>query len=96
MIDARQRLALPFGASPTYHSLPLLEKRRVRKISRLSVRRILLESVLRNLDGWGESVTLALRIETAIESDSNVAWQAAWRSFFEAPAAGPTGLETDS
>ena len=52
MIDMRQRLDLPSGASPTYHSLPLLEKGGVATISRLPVSlRILLESVLRNLDG---------------------------------------------
>src|SRR5205807_5780354 len=52
MIDVRQRLEDPSGASGTYHSLALLEKRGVAKISRLPVSlRILLESVLRNLDG---------------------------------------------
>ena len=52
MIDVRQRLQLPSGASGTYYSLPELEKRGVASISRLPVSlRILLESVLRNLDG---------------------------------------------
>ncbi len=52
MIDVRQRLQLPSGASGTYHSLPLLEQRGVASLSRLPVcLRILLESVLRNLDG---------------------------------------------
>ena len=53
MIDTRQRLPLPSGASGTYYSLPLLEKAGVvAAVSRLPVSlRILLESVLRNLDG---------------------------------------------
>src|SRR6476661_1703197 len=53
MIDTRQRLPLPSGASATYYSLPLLEKAGVvAAVSRLPVSlRILLESVLRNLDG---------------------------------------------
>lgn len=54
MIDVRQRLELPYGASEarTYHSLPRLEKSGFAHISRLPVSlRILLESVLRNLDG---------------------------------------------
>ena len=53
MIDTRQRLPLPSGASSTYYSLPLLEKAGVvANVSRLPVSlRILLESVLRNLDG---------------------------------------------
>jgi aconitate hydratase len=52
MIDARQPLPLPSGKSGTYYSLPLLEKRGLAKLSRLPVSlRILLESVLRNLDG---------------------------------------------
>jgi aconitate hydratase len=52
MIDVRQRLQLPSGASGTYYSLPQLEKRGVASISRLPVSlRIILESVLRNLDG---------------------------------------------
>ena len=52
MIDVRQRLESPAGASGTYYSLPLLEQGGVGNISRLPVSlRILLESVLRNLDG---------------------------------------------
>src|SRR5690348_2058719 len=53
MIDTRERLPLPSGASGTYYSLPLLEKAGlVASVSRLPVSlRILLESVLRNLDG---------------------------------------------
>lgn len=52
MIDVRQRLALPSGSSRTYHALSLLEKKGAGPISRLPVSlRILLESVLRNLDG---------------------------------------------
>ena len=52
MIDVRQDLPLASGASGRYYSLPLLEKRGVASISRLPVSlRILLESVLRNLDG---------------------------------------------
>src|SRR5512145_1187805 len=52
MIDVRQRLQLPAGALGTYFSLPLLEKTGVAAISRLPISlRILLESVLRNLDG---------------------------------------------
>jgi len=53
MIDTRQRLPLSSGASGTYYSLPLLEKAGVvAAVSRLPVSlRILLESVLRNLDG---------------------------------------------
>src|SRR2546421_9737583 len=51
MIDVRQRLETTSGVSGTYHSLPLLEKKGIAKISRLPVSlRILLESVLRNLD----------------------------------------------
>src|SRR5688572_28591327 len=51
MIDARRDLNLPSGAPRTYHSLPLLEEQGVGRISRLPVSlRILLESVLRNLD----------------------------------------------
>ncbi|MGH9321594.1 MAG: aconitate hydratase [Vicinamibacteria bacterium] len=50
--DVRQRLEPSPGVSGTYYSLPLLEERGVAKISRLPVSlRILLESVLRNLDG---------------------------------------------
>ncbi|MFN8627836.1 MAG: aconitate hydratase [Candidatus Binatia bacterium] len=52
MIDVRQRLQLPSGASATYYSLPALAKRGVVNVARLPVSlRILLESVLRNLDG---------------------------------------------
>jgi aconitate hydratase len=51
MIDTRQQLELRAGTF-TYHSLPLLEKAGMKGISRLPVSlRILLESVLRNLDG---------------------------------------------
>jgi aconitate hydratase len=52
MRDVRQRLQLPSGASRTYYSLPQFEKLGVGSIARLPVSlRILLESVLRNLDG---------------------------------------------
>jgi aconitate hydratase len=52
VIDVLQRLELPACSSGSYHSLPLLEKQGVAKISRLPVSlRILLESVLRKLDG---------------------------------------------
>ena len=52
MIDTRQELDLPSGASGVYYSLPLLEKGGVGRISRLPVSlRILLESVVRNCDG---------------------------------------------
>jgi len=52
MIDVRQRLPLPSGASAAYYSLPQLQKRGVADISRLPVSlRILLESVMRNHDG---------------------------------------------
>jgi aconitate hydratase len=52
MIDVRQRLQLPSGASGTYYSLPDLEKRMGASVSRLPISlRILLESVLRHLDG---------------------------------------------
>jgi aconitate hydratase len=52
MIDVRQRLQLPSGASGTYYSLPLIEESGVARVSRLPVSlRILLESVLRNRDG---------------------------------------------
>src|ERR1043165_7802230 len=52
MIDVRRRLELSSGASKTYHSLPRLAAEGVAKISRLPVSiRILLESVLRNVDG---------------------------------------------
>ena len=52
MIDVRQQLELPSGGSRDYLSLPMLERRGVGAISRLPVSlRVLLESVLRNLDG---------------------------------------------
>jgi aconitate hydratase len=52
MIDVRQRLQLPSAASRTYYSLPDLEKRLGTSLSRLPVSlRILVESVLRQLDG---------------------------------------------
>jgi aconitate hydratase len=52
MIDARQQLRLPSGESRTYYSLRSLEKSGGASLSRLPVSlRILLESVLRNLDG---------------------------------------------
>src|SRR5581483_4294478 len=52
MIDTRERLALPAGAPAVYFSLPLLEKRGLAQVTRLPVSlRVLLESVLRNLDG---------------------------------------------
>jgi aconitate hydratase len=52
MIDVRQDLPLPSGASGRYYSLPLLEEQGFASVSRLPVSiRILLESVLRNLDG---------------------------------------------
>jgi len=52
MIDVRRQLELPTGASGTYYSLPRLEAEGVGTISRLPVSlRILLESVLRNVDG---------------------------------------------
>jgi aconitate hydratase len=52
MIDTTRRLEFPSGASSIYWSLPLLEKRGVANVSRLPISlRILLESVLRNLDG---------------------------------------------
>ena len=52
MIDVSHDLPLPSGASGTYYSLPMLEKRGVARISRLPVSlRIVLESVLRHLDG---------------------------------------------
>lgn len=52
MIDVRQRLELPSGASATYYSLPRLEESGVASISRLPVSlRVLLESVLRHFDG---------------------------------------------
>jgi hypothetical protein len=52
MIDTRERFNLSTGASVTYFSLPLLEKSGMAAVSRLPVSlRILLESVLRNVDG---------------------------------------------
>jgi aconitate hydratase len=52
VIDTRQSLQLASGRSATYYSLPRLEERGVASISRLPVSlRIVLESVLRNLDG---------------------------------------------
>lgn len=52
MIDVRQRLGLSPDRSGTYYSLPQLEKLGMANISRLPVSlRILLESVLRGLDG---------------------------------------------
>jgi aconitate hydratase len=52
MIDVRQRLQSPSGGDRDFHSLPLLEKKGIATISRLPVSiRILLESVVRNLDG---------------------------------------------
>ena len=52
MINVRKRVRLPSGASGTYYSLPQLERSGVASISRLPVSlRILLESVLRHLDG---------------------------------------------
>ena len=52
MIDVSQRLLLPSGVSATYSSLPRLEEKGVATVSRLPVSiRIVLESVLRNLDG---------------------------------------------
>jgi aconitase A len=58
MIDVRQRLPLPSGASAAYYSLPQGQKRGVAGISRLPVSlHILLESVLRYL-----------RIDTPIEA----------------------------
>lgn len=52
MIDARQRLQLSTGAQASYYSLPHLEKIGLANVSRLPVSlRIILESVLRNLDG---------------------------------------------
>ena len=52
MIDVRQRLPLPSGASRAYYVLPGLERRVGASIARLPVSlRILLESVLRNHHG---------------------------------------------
>src|SRR5688572_7683856 len=51
MIDVRQGMQLPSGASATYYSLPLLEQSGRAGIAQLPVSlRVLLESVLRNLD----------------------------------------------
>jgi aconitase A len=58
MIDIRQHLQLPSGASVTYYSLPQLEKSGVASISRLPVSLRLLP----------ESVPLVLRIDTPIEA----------------------------
>jgi aconitate hydratase len=71
MIDVRQRLNLPSGKSGTYYSLPTLEKAGIGRLSRLPITiRILLESVLRHVDG--------LRIR-----DEDVEALAGWRP--EAP-----------
>jgi aconitate hydratase len=52
MIDVQQRLSVSSGTSHTFYSLPMLEAKGVGTISRLPVSlRILLESVVRNLDG---------------------------------------------
>src|SRR5690606_26441954 len=52
MIDVRRQLELPSGRSGTYFSLPALEQGGIANVSRLPVSiRIMLESVLRNLDG---------------------------------------------
>jgi aconitate hydratase len=52
MIDVCQQLELPAGGSAKYFSLPLLERSGIGNVSRLPVSiRILLESVLRNVDG---------------------------------------------
>jgi aconitate hydratase len=52
MMDVRRRLDLPSGTSRTYYSLPMLEKTGLARLSRLPVTiRILLESVLRHVDG---------------------------------------------
>ena len=76
MIDMKQRLELPSVASLTYHSLPLLEKKGVATVSRLPVSlRIVLEAVLRNLDGQ--------RIR-----DEDVEALARWRSLDEEPTLG--------
>lgn len=67
MIDVRQRLELPAGASGscTYHSLPRLEKNGLADVSRLPVGlRILLE----RRDGRRDSVWLVLRVDTPIEA----------------------------
>jgi aconitate hydratase len=52
MIDLRQRMQLQSGGSGTYYSLRHLEKKVGASLSRLPVSlRILVESVLRHLDG---------------------------------------------
>lgn len=52
MIDVRQSLRLPSGRTVTFYSLPMLGSRGGRRSARLPVSlRILLESVVRNLDG---------------------------------------------
>jgi aconitate hydratase len=52
MIDVQQRLGVSSGTSDKFYSLPMLEAKGVGTISRLPVSlRILLESVVRNLDG---------------------------------------------
>jgi aconitate hydratase len=52
MIDVRQKLELPSGATGAYYSLPMLEQSGLANVSRLPVSiRVLLESVLRNVDG---------------------------------------------
>jgi len=52
MIDVRRRLQLPSGTSTSYYSLPQLEAHAMGRISRLPVSvRIVLESVLRHVDG---------------------------------------------
>lgn len=54
MIDVRQSLRLPSGRAVSFYSLPMLGSRGVGKIARLPVSlRVLLESVVRNLDGKG-------------------------------------------
>jgi aconitase A len=80
MIDVRQSLQLPSGASTTDYSLPALEKQGMGRVSRLPVSvRILLESVLprpgqtatlriESRDGRRASVPLRVRIDTPIEA----------------------------
>ena len=52
MINVLQQLELRSGASGSFHSLPLLEKKGLGTISRLPFcLRVVLESVIRNLDG---------------------------------------------
>ena len=74
MIDLRQRLEFSAAPSATYHSLPLLEKKGIAHISRLPVSlRILLESVLRNLDGQRireEDVEALARWQPNADADS--------------------------